>query len=181
MLFPANPEALEVIRALPIAQPFAADIIQMRNGGLHRKAFAFLKLAHQLWQPVSFLTKTETDTVRKLGNFLVASGLPQETVGTLTSQFLQHLNDSRAGIELEKDFDTFRDFITVEAGLYEQVITPAGPRRIAKSWAYKNMAQEEFERLYREIKNTCWELVLKQSFASMEQAEVAAEQLLRFD
>ena len=79
------------------------------------------------------------------------------------------------------DIDAFREFITVEAGYFDTVITPAGPRRVAKSWAWKNMAEADFQSLFAAIRRVCWELILSQTFTSIEEADAAAEQLMQFD
>lgn len=181
MLLPANPEALEKIRSLPIGRELAADVVQLRNALLHRKAFAFLTLAFDYWRPKNFLAVAERKTVASLGKFLVKNGLEQETVSELCKSFLRHLNESRRGLEFERDIESFRSFITIEAGFYRTVITPAGPRREARSWAYKNMSEDEFQRLFAAIRNTCWTLILSQTFATIEEADAVAEQLMTFD
>lgn len=181
VLVPANEEAQDAMGTLPVREDVAVDVVRLRNGALHRKAFAYLQLAHSLWTPRNFLSATETAVVKKLARFLVGHGLDQETVKTLCRQFLGHLNASRKGLEAERSFDAFRDFVTIEAGFYRTVITPAGPRREAKSWAYKNMSEGEFQQLFAAIRDTCWRLVLSQEFKSIEEADAAAEQLLGFD
>lgn len=181
VLEPANQEALDAIRELAPGQTLAADLVMLRNGQLHRKAFAYVKLAFEHWSPANFLTAAETATVNKLGKFLADRGIDREAVQTLCDEFLGHLNNARRGLEVERDIDSFRELITVEAGHYRTVITPAGPRRIAKSWAYKNMSQVEFQRLFSDIRDTCWRLILNQTFASIEDADAVAEQLMQFD
>lgn len=181
MLLPANPEALEAVRALPIGRELGCDVVQLRNAALHRKAFAFVKLSFDYWNPTNFLATAERQTVGKLGKFLVDSGLDRDAVRTLCKQFLHHLNNGRRGLEAAKDFEAFRNFITIEAGYYRLVITPAGHRREAKSWAYKNMGEAEFQKLFEAIRGVCWELILSQTFATIEEADAVAEQLMNFD
>lgn len=181
MLLPANPEALEAVRALPLGRELGCDVVQLRNAALHRKAFAFVKLSFDYWQPKNHVQSIEKQTVGKLGRFLVGNGLDADTVRTLCKQFLHHLNDARRGLVVAKDFESFRQFITIEAGFYKLVITPAGPRKEAKSWAYKNMAQADFENLFSAIRRVCWDLVLSQTFSSIEEADAVAEQLMNFD
>lgn len=181
VLVPANDEATAAMETLPVREDVAVDVVRLRNGALHRRAFAYLQLAHQLWSPRNFLTATEKAVVRKLAGFLVANGLDKVAVDALCKKFLGHLNASRKGLEAERSFDAFRDFVTIESGFYRTVITPAGPRREAKSWAYKNMSEGEFQQLFHAIRDTCWKLVLSQEFKTMEEADAAAEQLMSFD
>ena len=69
----------------------------------------------------------------------------------------------------------------MKAGFFKLVITPAGPRREAKSWAYKNMPEAEFQRLFSAIRSVCWELILSQTFETIEQADEVAAQMMTFD
>lgn len=181
VLVPANEEAQEAMATLPHREDVGVDVVRLRNGQLHRKAFAYLQLAFSLWSPKNFLTATEKATVAKLGRFLAGNGLDRETVRTLCREFLGHLNAARKGLEPERSIDAFRDFVTIEAGFYRTVITPAGPRREARSWAYKNMSEGEFQQLSQAIRDTCWRLVLSQEFKTIEEADAAAAQLLSFD
>ena len=181
VMVPANDEAQSAMQTLPRGEDVAVDVVRLRNGALHRKAFSFIALAHSLWNPKNFLTATEKATVGKLGKFLVGNGLDAETVRELCKQFLGHLNAARKGLEPERDIDSFRDFVTIEAGFYRTIITPAGPRREAKSWAYKNMSEGEFQQLFQAIRDTCWRLVLSQEFRTIEEADAAAEQLMGYD
>ncbi|WP_372809356.1 DUF1367 family protein [Litorivivens sp.] len=181
MLMPTNKEAVELLRGFPVNKEVAVDVVRLHNGALHRKAFAFLKLAFEYWQPVTYLTKAEQATVNKLSKFLGDSGLDGEAVDSLCSSFLQRLDQHRRGTAIEKDFASFREFVTVEAGFFKTVITPAGPRREAKSWAYVNMSEDEFQMLFTAIRRVCWELILSQTFECIEHADAAAEQMMSFD
>lgn len=180
-LLPANSEALEYVRSMKPNKDYAADIMTMRNEKLHKLAFAYLKLSFDYWEPSSFVTATENRIVDALGKFLCKNGLQVSTVSVLCENFLEALERQRKGLPVEKDFDSFRNFVTIESGFFKTVITPAGPRKEAKSWAYKNMSNEEFQKLYEAIRRTCWDLVLSQTFASPEDAEQAAMNLLSFD
>lgn len=180
-LFAANSEALNSLRALPMGKDYAVDIVLLRNGPMHRMAFSYLQLAFSYWQPKSYVSAVEKETVKTLGMFLSSNGIDENAAATLCKAFLVELNESRKGMAVEKDFDAFREFVTIEAGFYHSVITPAGPRKIAKSWAYKNMGEDEFKRLFDAIRRVCWELILSQTYNTIEEADLAAEQLMSFD
>lgn len=180
-LFAANSEALQSIRSLPTEKDYAVDIVHLRNGPMHRKAFAYMQLAFSYWEPKSYVSIIEKETVKRLGIFLSDNGIDESTAATLCKQFLIDLNVSRSDLGIEKDFNAFRDFVTVETGFYDHVVTPEGPRKIARSWAYKNMGQDEFQRLFDAIRRVCWDLILSQTFGSIEEADLAAEQLMNFD
>ena len=181
MLVPMDGANRDELRKLPEGIGLGVTAVKPRNLAFHRKAFSLVQLAFQYWQPTNYLSTVERHTVRTLGEFLCNNGLEYDTVSALCSSFLRHLNNKRGEtLEAEKSFEAFRDFITVQAGFCDVVISPAGPRKVAKSWSFANMDQDTFEALYAQIMNVCWELVLKQTFESQEAAEAAAEQLLQY-
>lgn len=180
MILPANQESLEYVRTLPLDQDMGGEFIRLRNDKLHRKAFVLVKMSFDYWQPKSFLRNVEVQTVKRLHQFLSKNGIDRESSKTLCSQFLNELNAARAGLECQRNIDAFREEVTIEAGFYTLEIGPSGPRKKAKSWAYKNMGQDEFERLYIGVRDACWRLVLNQQFESIEAAEEVAEQMLEF-
>lgn len=180
-LVPVDQQGIDALHKLPTDREMAADVVVPRNIRLHRKAFALLQLAFSYWEPANFVTTVEKTTVGQLGKFLVARGLERETVRALCVEFLRHLNSRRQTLEAEKSFESFREFITVEAGYFDVVLTPAGPKKVAKSWRFASMDETTFSNFYRALFNACWRLVLSQHFDSEDEAESAAEQLLTFD
>jgi len=180
-LVPVDQQGIDALHKLPPDREMAADVVVPRNIRFHRKAFALLQLAFSYWEPKNFVTAVERNTVASLGKFLVSRGLDRDAVRALCGEFLRHLNSRRQTLEAEKSFEAFREFVTVEAGFYDVVQTPAGPRKVAKSWRFSSMDEAEFFELYRAIFSVCWRLVLSQHFDSEDEAEAAAEQLLTFD
>jgi len=181
MLIPVDSEGQAELRKVKTGQRVGVDIVTVRNEGLHRKAFVLLKLAFDYWEPKNFVSTVEKKTVGNLGKFMVQHGVDADAARALCKQYMQTLNESRKGMDADRSFDAFREFITVEAGFYDTVITPAGPKRVAKSWAYKNMSDSKFQELYKGVFNACWDLVLKQTFDSPEHAESVVMELLSFD
>lgn len=181
MLLGADNASLDQLRELPEDKTLRGQIVVPRNEAFHRKVFSMVQLAHQMWEPVTYLSSVERHTVRMLADYLCHHGLDAETVSALCSDFMQRLDDKRAErADFDKSFQAFRDFITVQAGFYDEVITPAGPRKVPKSWAFASMDDDTFQELYRAVFAVCWELVLQQRFESPEAAEAAAEQLLTY-
>lgn len=180
-LVPVDQQGIDALHKLPTDREMAADVVVPRNIRFHRKAFALLQLAFSYWEPANFVTTVEKTTVGQLGKFLVARGLERETVRNLCVEFLRHLNSRRQTLEAEKSFEAFREFMTVEAGYFDVVLTPAGPKKVAKSWRFASMDETTFSNFYRALFSACWRLVLSQHFDSEDEAESAAEQLLTFD
>lgn len=75
---------------------------------------------------------------------------------------------SKHGIP-EKNFEQFREDITILAGYYTTVIRLDGSVRIlAKSIAFGSMEQDEFEKLYNSVIN----VILNKIFKGMEEKEL---------
>lgn len=181
MLIAADNDSLTEMRELPEGKALKGQIVAPRNEAFHRKVFSMVQLAHQMWEPTTYLSSVERHTVKMLADYLCSNGLDAEAVSNLCTGFMQRLDEKRAErADMDKSFKAFRDFITVQAGFYDVVITPAGPRKEPKSWAFANMDEETFQELYKAVFAVCWELVLQQRFESPEAAEAAAEQLLNY-
>lgn len=177
-LRPAYDEDAERLRKMKAGTIYSGKITAPRDQVMHRKFFALLNLAFTYWQPETMVSNIEKETVDKLADYLKRSGVDSEAVSVLAGNFVAELERKRAGLSLERDFDQFRSHITVAAGFFELVSTPAGPKKIAKSISFANMEQVAFESLYRSVLNICWELCLSRCFGDMNEL---AETLLKFE
>ena len=180
-LFPVNPSDLDAVRKLPVGKPCKASVVQPRNLAFHRRAFALMNLAFDYWQPETLITRTESETVRKLGQFLVANGMSQEAAWDVLGPFTEHLSAQREGMEFGRSFEAFRDWLTVEAGYYRLVQSPAGPRKDPRSISFAAMDADSFREYYRAIFGVLWRVVLSRSFPSEQAAQAAVDQLLSFE
>lgn len=82
---------------------------------------------------------------------------------------------------LLKDFEAFREWVTVQAGYYTTHLNPDGSRwRRAKSISFSNMDETEFEGLYKSVLNVLWNYILYQKFSSQLEVENVAAQLLEY-
>jgi hypothetical protein len=69
-----------------------------------------------------------------------------------------------SGIQAEKDFDTFREQVTITAGFHYVVVDIRGNARVRpKSISFASMDDDEFARVYRAVFNVCWKILLNQS------------------
>lgn len=83
------------------------------------------------------------------------------------------------GVPIEKNFDQFREDITILAGFYETRVRLNGETRyIAKSWSFGSMSDEEKDRLYNAIINVVLKYILKNY--KREDLDNVVENLLRF-
>lgn len=177
-LYPASDSDLGIIRKLPIGKPMQGSATVPRNLKFHRKAFGLLNLAFSYWEPKTLVSEVESRTVDNLKNYMAKHGVSGEAIDALCSGFLSHLNDHRMHYETGKDFASFREWITVKAGFFTIVQTPAGVRKIAKSISFANMDDADFASYYKAILDQCWILCLHSVFDNQEQL---ANQLLNFE
>lgn len=180
-LVPAFHSDAEAISKIPVGVEVKAKITQARNIKMHRKVFALLNLGFQYFEPELRVTTIERNTVLKFGKFMVANGLPAETAKTLCVEFMNELNARREHVEVDRSFDAFRDYVTVEAGFFRAVQTPGGIRKEPMSISFASMDQNSFGQYYRAVFGVLWRLVLSKSFPSEQAAENAVDQLLSFD
>lgn len=87
---------------------------------------------------------------------------------------------SYKGVEVQKNFDRFREDITVLAGYYDQVFGIDGKMKlVAKSISFGSMQQDEFEQLYSATINVLLDKVFTK-YARRAEVEEVIEQLMRF-
>jgi len=180
MLVAVDAEGLDALRELPEGKALKAQVVVPRNEAFHRLVFSMLKMTFDMWEPDTLVTEVEKATVIRLTDYMISRGVSEEACCQLATEFLQALNAKRSTLDIDKSFEAFRAFITVKAGFYREVMTPAGPRREPVSWSFASMDEATFRELYRAVFGVCWSLVLEQHFESPEAAEAAAEQLLNY-
>ena len=177
-LLPANDSDHELLQKLKHGQVYKADIVAPRNLRFHRKLFALLNLTYEYWQPESLVSEVETQTVNNLKKYMAHHGVTGEAIDALCHGFLQHLENHRQEYESAKNFETFREYVTVKAGFFQMVATPAGLRKIPKSISFAKMDDVDFSNFYKQVLSVCWQLCLHKIFENQQQL---AEQLLRFE
>lgn len=175
---PAHDSDLEQLQKFKHGTIYKADVVAPRNLQFHRKLFALLNLAYEYWQSDSMVSEVERQAVCNLKKYMAHHGVTGEAIDALCYGFLQHLESHRQEYQTGKDFDSFREYVTVKAGFFQMVATPSGLRKIPKSISFAKMDEVDFSNCYRQILNVCWQLCLHRVFDNQEQL---AEQLLRFE
>lgn len=177
-LVPVNDSDLEQLERLKHGTIYKAEVSAPRNLKRHRRFFALLNLTFGYWQPESMIASVEKSTVESLGKYLVRHGIAKDAVDALCTGFINALETHRQDCETSKDFDSFREWITVESGFYKLVQSPAGVRKVANSISFANCDDVEFTDFYRRVLNTCWQLCLHRIYENQDEL---ANELLRFE
>lgn len=180
-LAPATPSDLDELKKLDNGDVVRVKYTRPRNARFHRKGMALLQLAFEYWEPKTMISNVEQNTVDKLGKFLIHQGVSPDAINALCGDFLATLEKSRETVSVGKSFNAFRDWVKVEAGYYDTVQTPAGPKKIPRSVSFSAMSESEFKDAYKAFFDVCWNVVLSTKFNSEQEAENATYQLLDFD
>lgn len=177
-LLPVNDSDAEAIQKLKHGTIYKADVTAPRNLKFHRKLFALLNETFSHWEPSGMIASVEKQTTERFGKFLIRHGVSSDAVSALQSAFFDELEFARQHTNGEKCFESFREWVTIESGFYNVILTPAGPRKVAKSISFAKMDEVEFSDLYKQILNTCWMLCLDKIYDNQERL---AERLLSFE
>lgn len=87
---------------------------------------------------------------------------------------------SYKGKPIEKDFDQFREDITILAGFYEQTFNFKGEMKLrAKSVSFANMQDDEFETLYEAVVTVLLREVCK-TYAGREELDAVVDRVIGF-
>lgn len=173
----------ELVQKIKFGATIHGDFKKMRNARLHGKFFALLDLAYQYFEPTGGLVpRQELRGIQGLAKYFEELN---ERPGQLTdavSAYIKKLEADRAERfpAVEKSREAFREFITIDAGHFDLVMSPDGVKKVAKSIAWGRMEDLQFSALYKDVFNACWRLVLSSHFGSEDEAMAAADQMGSF-
>lgn len=182
-LVPATEADRELVQKWKAGQVIRGKFARMRNARFHRKFFSMLELAFDYWEPVGGLVpRQEKRGIVGLAKFLAGHSQNPEAVMRAADAYITQLEAERAEQfpAVDKSREAFREWVTVEAGHFVLVHTPAGIRKEAKSISWASMDDTAFEPLYRDVFNACWRLVLSAHFETEADAMAAAEHMGSF-
>lgn len=85
------------------------------------------------------------------------------------------------GIPVQKNFEQFREDITIAAGFYERTFDLKGRMKLkAKSIAFAKMDDAEFEKVYSAVADVLLEQVLT-TYAGRDELDEIVEKVMRFN
>lgn len=173
----------ELISKLKYGATVHGDFKKMRNAKFHGKFFALLALAYDYWEPKGgLIPRQELRGIHGLAKYFEElNGKPGQLANAVQA-YIDKLEQDRLERfpAVDKSREAFREYITIEAGHFNLVKSPAGIEKRAKSISWSRMDDVEFEALYKDVFATCWRLVLQSHFTTEAEAMAAAEQLGTF-
>lgn len=172
----------QTVSKIKLGTVIECEFTQKRNSKFHRKFFALLNLAFDYYEPKGgLIPDSEMRGIKGLAKYLAKfadSGPLLEAARQYTKSLLKSRGERFTAIE--KDFEGFRRWVTLEAGYYTLIQTPAGITKTPASISFAKMTEEEFQGLYKSVFNVLWRVVLSGVFANEQQAENAVNQMLGF-
>ena len=181
---PATAFDADRLKRIKVGQPVKIQVTKQNARSLphHRLFFGgLLPLAFDYWQPAGgVISPKERDVVlwiaKRLDKFAGNKGI----IVTAADEALNLLAKKRAEKlpVIDKDINSFRRWLTIEAGYFNYRLTPAGVVKEPKSISFASMDQDEFNAFYQACFTVCWNMILCNRFSSEDEAQQAIDQLL---
>ncbi|PIT34463.1 DUF1367 family protein [Snodgrassella alvi] len=172
------------LKQVKIGQPVKIQVTRQKDRSLphHRLFFGgLLPFAFDYWQPAGgVISPKERDVVlwiaKRLDKFAGNKGI----IVTAAEEALNLLAKKRAEklLVIDKDINSFRRWLTIEAGYFNYRLTPAGVVKEPKSISFASMDQDQFNAFYKACFTVCWNMILCNRFSSEYEAQQAIDQLL---
>lgn len=173
----------ELIGKIKVGSMIHGDFKRARNARFHGKFFAMLDLAFQYFEPKGgLIPRQEMRGIIGLAKYFEEMNGKPGQLSNAVQAYIQQLEDDRSQRfpAVEKSREAFREYVTIEAGHFTLVQTPAGIEKRVKSISWSKMDDVAFEALYKDVFNACWRLVLQAHFNDKAEAMAAAEQMGNF-
>lgn len=172
------------LKGIKVGQAVKIQVTKQKDRSLphHRLFFGgLLPFAFDYWQPAGgVISPKERDVVlwiaKRLDKFAGNKGI----IVTAAEEALNLLAKKRAEklLVIDKDINSFRRWLTIEAGYFNICVTPAGVVKEPKSISFASMDQDEFNAFYKACFTVCWNMILCNRFSSEDEAQQAIDQLL---
>ncbi|KHT34413.1 DUF1367 family protein [Pectobacterium carotovorum] len=183
ILIPATPDSNEFVKKLKTGAVIYADFKQARNAAFHRKFFSLLNLGFHYFEPDGgAISPADKALVNGFVKWIAYYAGHEGTIQELADQYLSDTAQKRAiNITAVKSFESFRSWVTIEAGFYVTFYMPDGTRRNEpESIKFSKMDDLKFGELYKAVLNVLWNYILYHTFPTQQAAENAAAQLLEY-
>lgn len=182
-LVPISEADKEIYNRWKLGRVICGKFSQSRNYEYHKKFFGLLNLAFDFYEPSSgVLTNDEKRLATKIFTSLDTASNNSGVMLDWGREFMRTESQlRRSQIEnIKKAFEPFREEMTIAAGYYDEVRTPLGIKKYARSISFSSMDEYHFNELYKAVFNTLWRFVLSRYFKSEAEAEDAAIKMLSY-
>jgi hypothetical protein len=155
----------------------------------HHKMYfgGLMELAADYFEPTGGLIQMgETKAIKNFIRFLerATGGQAQDGLRKAYKSYISELKQRRAlkvaQPELKKHevIKLLHDWVKEEAGLYDVMVTPTGPRKKVKSISFDKMDQKEFNAYFKSAYDVIWRHILSQKFPNQADYDRALSQLM---
>lgn len=182
-LVPASHADKEIFNKWKGGAIICGKFSQVRNYKYHKKLFGLLNLAFDYYEPSSgVLTRDEKRLAKKIFQTLDNYNNNNGFMLNWGREFLKAEIESRKSqiVNIQKAFEPFRTEMIIESGYFDEVKTPLGIKKYAKSISFSSMDEYEFGELYKAMFDTLWHFVLSRYFPNEQEAENAAALMLNY-
>ncbi len=182
-LVPASHADKEIFNKWKMGGVICGKFSQSRNYKYHKRFFGLLNLAFDYYEPSSgVLTNDEKRIATKIFQSLDNASNNSGVMLNWGREFMKAESQLRKSqIEnIQKAFEPFREEMTIAAGYFDEVRTPVGVKKYAKSISFASMDEYQFRELYKAVFNTVWRFVLSRYFKNEAEAEDAAVMMLTY-
>jgi hypothetical protein len=176
--------------SLKVGEAFKCKVKSMssRSYQFHKMYFGgLLELAADYFEPSGGLIQQgETKAIKNFIRFLesASGGLPQIGLRQAYKAYITELRQRRAlkvaQPELKKHelINLLHEWVKEEAGLYDILVTPTGPRKKIKSISFDKMEALEFDQYFKAAYDVIWRHILSGRFPTQADYDRALNQLM---
>ena len=182
-LVPVSEADKETYNKWKLGGVICGKFTQSRNYKYHKRFFGLLNLAFDYYEPSSgVLTNDEKRIATKIFTSLDNASNNSGAILNWGREFMKAESTIRKSqIEnIQKAFEPFREEMTIAAGYYDEIRTPIGIKKYARSISFSSMDEHQFRELYKAMFDCLWRFVLSRYFKSEAEAEDAAIKMLSY-
>lgn len=176
--------------ALKVGEPIKIKVKSMdKRSYQHHKMYfgGLLELAADYFEPSGgLIQRAEHKVIKNFIRFLEQATGGQQNAG-LRQAYKSYISEMRkaralkvAQPELKKHevINLLHDWVKEEAGLYDIMVTPTGPKRKIKSISFDKMDQAQFEQYFKSAYDVIWRHILSGKFPTQADYDRALNQLM---
>lgn len=183
-LRPVTQTDQDMVKSWKLGQGVRVKAVMLKPRSIqHHRLYwgGLIEITMDYWEPTGGLVSaSETGTLKRFADWLDRKGGNSGAVRRACGAFLDELRHSR-GSRIEaphKSREALHEWIKVEAGYFDYVMTPNGVTKKPRSINFNAMSQDEFNDFYKQAFSVCWRFILSRTFKDKSEADNAINQLI---